>query len=141
MGLVAQTPPSHEEKGLVAQTPPSHEEKGLVAQTPPSHEEKGLVAQTPPSHEEKGLVAQTPPSHEEKGLVAQTPPSHEEMGLVTVERFLGCAESAILILNNVIQVLTLANETDCHKGIIIQIKIADSAQPRKRSIVTGSFSS
>ena len=25
---------------------------------------------------------------------AQTPPSHEEQGLVTIERFLGCAESA-----------------------------------------------
>ena len=26
--------------------------------------------------------------------------SHEEMGLVTIEQFLGCAESAVLILNN-----------------------------------------
>ena len=28
---------------------------------------------------------------------AQTPPSHEEKGLVTIERFLGCADSAVLI--------------------------------------------
>ena len=27
----------------------------------------------------------------------QTPPSHQEKGLVTIERFLGCAKSAILI--------------------------------------------
>jgi len=26
-------------------------------------------------------------------------PSHEEKGLVTIERFLGCADSAVLILN------------------------------------------
>ena len=45
--------------------------------------------------------AQTPPSHKEKGLVtsAQTPPSHEEKGLVTIEWFLGCTKSEVLILN------------------------------------------
>ena len=31
---------------------------------------------------------------------AQISPSHEEKGLVTIERFLGCAKSAVLILNN-----------------------------------------
>ena len=31
---------------------------------------------------------------------AQIPPSHGERGLVTIERFLSCAESADLILNN-----------------------------------------
>ena len=30
---------------------------------------------------------------------AQTPPSHKEMGLVTIEQFLGCAESVVLIMN------------------------------------------
>ena len=30
---------------------------------------------------------------------AQTPPSHEEKGLVTIEHFLGCAESAVSIPN------------------------------------------
>jgi len=30
---------------------------------------------------------------------AQTPPSHEERGLVTIEQFLGCAELAVLTLN------------------------------------------
>ena len=32
---------------------------------------------------------------------AQTPPSHEEKGLVTIESCLGCAESAILIFEEV----------------------------------------
>jgi len=30
---------------------------------------------------------------------AQTPPSHEEKGLVTIERFLGCAELAVLTVD------------------------------------------
>ena len=30
---------------------------------------------------------------------AQTPPSHKEKGRVTIERFLGCAESTVLILD------------------------------------------
>ena len=33
----------------------------------------------------------------------QTPPSEEEKGLVTVERFLGCAESAVLDLGKPIK--------------------------------------
>ena len=37
---------------------------------------------------------------EMRDYTTQTPPSHEERGLVTIERFLGCAESAVLTLNN-----------------------------------------
>ena len=33
-------------------------------------------------------------------LVPRPHLAHEERGLVTIERFLGCAESAVLILNN-----------------------------------------
>jgi len=47
--------------------------------------------------------------HELSLFHAQTQPSHKEKGLVTIERFLGYAESAVLIVDkpmNVIQAFT-----------------------------------
>ena len=38
-------------------------------------------------------------SHAPRESHAQTPPSHEEKGLLTIEYFLGCAESAVSIPN------------------------------------------
>ena len=34
---------------------------------------------------------------------AQTPPSHRKKGLVTIDRFLGCVESAVFFLNKPIK--------------------------------------
>ena len=81
--------------------------------------------------------------------------SHEEKSLVTIEHFLGCAESAVSILykpmkkQNIMQALTLANEkalsSQRPNNSLIQTKIniADLAQPRTCSIhvVTRPFSS
>jgi len=37
------------------------------------------------------------------GILRQTPPSHEEKSLVTIERFLACAESTVLISDNLMK--------------------------------------
>ena len=69
---------------------------------------------------------------------------HEKKGLVTIKHFLGCAESAVLVLNkpmkqrNVIYTWVYARQiSQCHKNS--KIKVADLAQPRKHSMFTRSL--
>lgn len=40
-------------------------------------------------------------------VLCQTPPSHEVKGLVTVEWFLGCAESTVMILDKPIKIVSV----------------------------------
>ena len=68
-----------------------------------------------------------------------------EKGLVTMELFLGCAKSAIFVLNNTgpISVVYVRARLD---GValfdwLVQIKTVDSEQPRNCSIITRPFSS